>query len=84
MLIIKKRNLDASGVKAGAVYQKAHQGTIVETATVLSVGEDSFGIPHVRFHVRFERPNRMFLEDARVLALESFTEHYCSQASAAA
>ncbi len=84
MLLLKKRNPDVGDVKVGAVYQKAHQGSIVETATVLSVGADSFGIPHVRFQVRFERPNRMFLEDARVLALETFTENYSVEAGAAA
>jgi uncharacterized protein YutD len=47
------------------------------------VGDDCFGIPHVRFKVRFERPNRKFLEDARVLALESFAQHYCQHATAA-
>lgn len=75
MLTIK-RHAATGDIKAGSVYQKVHNGSIVETATVLSVGEDSFGIPHVRYQVCFERPNRKFLEDARVLALESFAEHY--------
>ena len=82
-MFLKKRQAEAGHVKAGSVYQKAHSGDIVEIATVLSVGEDCFGIPHVRFKVRFERPNRKFLEDARVLALESFAEQYCQQATAA-
>jgi hypothetical protein len=34
----------------------------------------------VRFKLCYERPNRMFLEDARVLALESFAQHYCGRA----
>lgn len=83
MLILKRRATESGHVKAGSVYQRIHSGDIVETATVLSVGEDSFGIPHVRFQVCFERPNRKFLEDARVLALESFAEHYCQQPQAA-
>jgi hypothetical protein len=82
-MFLKKRQAVAENVKAGSVYQKTHSGDIVEIATVLSVGEDCFGIPHVRFKVRFERPNRKFLEDARVLALESFAQHYCQHATAA-
>jgi hypothetical protein len=82
MLSTKRQN-GFDDVKAGSVYHRVHSGDIVETATVLSVGEDSFGIPHVRFQICIERPNRKFLEDARVLALESFAEHYCQQATAA-
>jgi len=82
-MLIAKRHAGVGDVKAGSVYQRVHSGDIVETATVLSVGEDSFGIPHVRFQICIERPNRKFLEDARVLALESFAEHYCRQPTAA-
>lgn len=81
MLTIK-RHAAVGDIKAGSVYQKVHSGNIVETATVVSVGEDSFGIPHVRFQVCFERPNRKFLEDARVLALESFAEQYLRPSAA--
>ena len=76
-MMLKKRHSETGDVKVGSVYQRVHTGEIVETATVLSVGKDSFGIPHVRFNVCFERPNRKFLEDARVLALESFAQYYC-------
>jgi hypothetical protein len=82
-MFLKKRHTETGDVKAGSVYQKSHSGEIVEVATVLSVGEDSSGIPHVRFKVCFERPNRKFLEDARVLALESFAQQYCQHATAA-
>lgn len=81
MLTIK-RHAAVGDIKAGSVYQRVHSGSIVETATVVSVGEDSFGIPHVRFQVCFERPNRKFLEDARVLALESFADQYLRSSAA--
>ena len=71
-----KRHDPAKDVKTGAIYRRVHHDNIVETAEVLSIGEDSLGIPHVRFRVCFERPPRTFLEDARVLALESFTRQY--------
>ena len=82
MFFKKRQNTETGDVKAGSVYQRPHDGGIVEIATVLSVGDDSYGIPHVRFKVCFERPNRRFLEDARVLALESFAEQYCQHAAA--
>ncbi|MEE9140716.1 MAG: hypothetical protein V3U18_08075 [Alphaproteobacteria bacterium] len=75
-----RRHTLLKDVKAGSVYRKVHRDNIVETARVVSVGEDCFGIPHVRFKLCYERPNRMFLEDARVLALESFAQHYCGRA----
>ncbi len=77
-----KRHRVPDDVKAGSVFRRIHRDNMVETARVLSVAEDCFGIPHVRFRVCYERPNRMFLEDARVLALESFARQYCGQAHA--
>jgi hypothetical protein len=48
----------------------------VETATVLSIGDDSCGIPHVRYQVSIVRDHNMFEEGPRVLALSCFTEQY--------
>lgn len=77
-----KRHISLKHVRAGSVYRRVHPDNIVETARVLSVGKDFFGIPHVRFRVCFERSDhrRRFLEDARVLALESFAQQYGEQA----
>lgn len=77
-----KRYRMANDVKAGSVFRRVRRDNMIETARVLSVGEDCLGIPHVRFQVCFERPNRTFLKDARVLALESFARHYCGHAHA--
>ncbi len=72
-----RRENSVSEVAAGAVYRRVHPDNMVETAKVLSVGQDCFGIPHVRFNVSFGRTNRTLFEDGpRVLALASFTEHY--------
>ena len=50
---------------------------MVETAEVLSVGTDSYGIPHVRFSLTFQRPDRnVFNEGPRMLALKTFAERY--------
>ena len=71
-----KRHTEVEDVQAGSVYCRVHRDSIVETARVVSVEQDGLGIPHVRFNIFFERPDRKFLEDARVLALESFTAQY--------
>lgn len=76
-----KRQTQTQDVKAGSVYRRVHRDNIVQIAKVVSVGKDCYGIPHVHFRLCYERPNRMFLEDARILALESFTREYCGQAS---
>ena len=44
---------------------------------LLSIADDPYGIPHVRFHVSFRRPNRNFFDGgARMLALSSFADRY--------
>jgi len=53
------------------------------TAQVLSVGTDSYGIPHVRFQVSFRRPNQSrFDGGGRMLALKSFADQYRERVSA--
>ena len=51
---------------------------------MLSVGTDSYGIPHVRFQVSFSRTDRnQFDGGARMLALKSFAEQYRERVPAA-
>ncbi len=72
-----KRGKKLEYVRAGSTFRRIHDDTMIETATVLSVATDSFGIPHVQFQVTFRRPNRNFFDGgARMLALKSFAEHY--------
>jgi hypothetical protein len=72
-----KRGRKLEYVRAGSRFRKIHPDTMIETATVLSVATDSFGIPHVKFQVTFRRPNRNFFDGgARMLALKSFAKHY--------
>ena len=43
----------------------------------MSVADDAYGIPHVRFQVSFRRSNWNFFDGgARMLALSSFTDRY--------
>lgn len=78
----KKDLLDA--VQEGAFFKREHSNNLTETVRVLSVAKDTFGIPHVKYEVRFERSQekgRAF-EGPRVLALSVFADHYrhCAEA----
>ena len=65
-------------IHEGAFFRREHSNNLIETVRVLSIGEDTFGIPHVKYEVRFERSQergRAF-EGPRVLALPVFADHY--------
>lgn len=65
-------------VAVGEKFERVHPDRSVETAKVLSVHEDSMGIPHVRFAVTIKQPLRTasFREGPRLLALEAFSQAY--------
>ena len=79
-----KRGNKLEYVRPGSTFQRIHRDKMIETARVLSVGTDSYGIPHVRFQVSFMRPNRnRFDGGARMLALKSFADQYRERVPAA-
>lgn len=65
-------------IKAGSVFTRVRSDRTVETAKVIAVASDSFGIPHVRYELFFEKPNAVagFSEGSRVLALKTFADMY--------
>ena len=70
-------------IRPGSTFYTVHPDKMVETAQVLSVGTDSFGIPHVRFQVSFRRPDRsLFDGGARMLALKTFADRYTERMAA--
>ncbi len=72
----------AQDIVAGSSYRHTHPD-LVETARVLSICRDPFGIPHVRFMVSYERRAQKVLEDGpRILSLSAFTSHYREPATA--
>lgn len=78
-----RRGNDAEAVQPGSTFQRIHADDLIETAKVLSVAEDPYGIPHVKFLVSFRRPNRnTFDEGNRMLALKSFADLYKEQVPA--
>ena len=71
-------------VREGEFFQRKHPLNMLETARVLSVDEDQFGIPHVKYEVKFEHSQergRKF-EGPRVLALTVFADNYHHTAAA--
>lgn len=74
-----RRGRDMELLKAGDVYQKkvAPDDHFVEQARVLSIFSDVVGIPHVRYNVVIEHPNKERFEDGpRILNIHSFTERF--------
>ncbi len=76
MTMLFGRGLSGQDVTPGSVFCKNSAGDLVETARVLSVGKDGYGIPHVRFEVSFRHPSFSRVHDSRVLALSSFARQY--------
>ena len=73
----------SSRVVPGTTFQRIHADALIETARVLSVSRDSYGIPHVKFQVSFRRPNRSTFDEAnRMLALKAFADRYKEMAPA--
>lgn len=67
-------------VKPGDSYRRPRGGRFTETATVLDLRTDPFGIPHVRFALAFDRPSVGRYEGGmRILALSSFIDVYCER-----
>ncbi|MCE2510063.1 MAG: hypothetical protein J4G10_03665 [Alphaproteobacteria bacterium] len=69
-------NGNSPDIQAGSVFRCPHSGPVLETAEVVSVRSDSYGIPHVTYHVRIRRANHDVQDGPRMLALKSFAERY--------
>ena len=65
-------------VDVGERFVRTHADRTVETAQVLSVMNDSLGIPHVRYALTIKKPQRpgAFREGPRLLALDAFAAAY--------
>jgi hypothetical protein len=59
----------------GASFRRSRPFDLEETASVISVGSDLQGVPHVRFNVKIAGPH-VVLEEQRTLSLESFRNLY--------
>lgn len=78
-----RRSDTVEDVQPGSTFRLVHADDLVETAKVLSINEDPYGIPHVKFLVSFQRPNRNTLDEGnRMLALRTFADRYPDQVTA--
>ena len=72
-----RRGPNTAAIRTGCVYRRIRSNNMVETATVIDIRDDPFGIPHVKFNVTIARSDRsLSWECKRVLALRSFAERY--------
>lgn len=78
------KNDNVKTVCEGGVFQRKHPHNLIETARVLSIDEDQFGIPHVKYEVKFERAQERgrTYEGPRVLALTVFADSFDRAAEA--
>ena len=71
-------------IQEGALFERMHAHNLIETARVLSIGKDLFGIPHVKYEVKFDhsRDNGCAYDGPRLLALSVFAENFnrCAEA----
>jgi hypothetical protein len=78
------KNEQLEAIREGSLFQRKHPHNMLETARVLSIEKDQFGIPHVKYEVKFERAQergRAF-EGPRVLALAVFADNFRQTAEA--
>jgi len=81
-LSFSERRRDRLQVQPGDLFRRSCGGHHTETATVLDLKQDLFGIPHVRFTLAFEgRETGRFEMGSRTLALRSFIEAYRERVS---
>jgi hypothetical protein len=74
-----RKSPDLDAIRTGSVYRRVRADRTVETAKVIAIDNDPFGIPHVRYEVVFGRPDRAPLaEGPRILALSRFAETYAA------
>lgn len=75
--IFYQRGKSMEYVRAGSAFRRVRRDQMVETAEVTSVYTDSYGIPHVRFDVVFEKPHRpVHREGSRILSVKAFFETF--------
>ena len=66
-----------ANVEPGNRFCRRRRDHVTETATVLELRSDHFGIPHVHFTLAFEQPSHgSIYEGLRVLALRTFVDAY--------
>jgi hypothetical protein len=64
-------------VKVGASFRRVMTDLTVETAEVIDMFSDPYGIPHVRYELSIVRPGRtVYLTGPRTMALKAFEQNF--------
>ncbi|HYB09976.1 MAG TPA: hypothetical protein VEJ16_09920 [Alphaproteobacteria bacterium] len=64
-------------VKVGASFRRVMTDLTVETAEVLDLFSDAYGIPHVRYELSIARPGRaVYVTGPRTIALRAFGQNF--------
>lgn len=76
-MLAKLFKRDEPAIEKGCVYRRVRLDRTVETAKVLSLYKDSYGIPHVRYQVVFGRVDGVPHHDGqRMLSVDAFIQQY--------
>ncbi len=73
-----RRDSKLEEIQEGSTYRRYLADYSIETAEVLTIKDDAFGIPHVRYDVMIGRSSDSSLahDGTRILALETFAEKF--------
>lgn len=76
-MLAKLFKRDEPAIEKGCVYRRVRTDRTIETAKVLDLYKDSFGIPHVRYQVVFGRVDGVpHHDDRRMLSVDAFMRQY--------
>jgi len=76
-MLAKLFKRDEPAIEQGCVYRRVRMDRTIETAKVISLYKDSFGIPHVRYQVMFGRVDGVPHHDGqRMLSVDAFIRQY--------
>ena len=78
MSLFMKRGRKIGFVKSGSLFQRTKADNSIETARVIGMRTDAFGIAHVRYEISIARRHisASYFEGPRTLALEAFADIY--------
>ena len=73
-----KRGRKVEFVKSGSLFHRTKADNSIETARVIAMRTDAFGIAHVRYEVSIARQHVVasYFEGPRTLALNAFVDKY--------
>ena len=76
--LFMKRGRKVEFVKSGSLFHCTKADKSIETARIIGMRTDAFGIAHVRYEVRIARQHIVasYFEGPRTLALKAFADRY--------